>query len=1180
MAGQVPGADDVAQLRRAMEALEAQRDTLGDQVVDVALGPLRERLDALSARTAGEQRRLVTVVFADLVDFTTLSGSLDAEDVRGIVAAYFGRWQSAITRHGGVVEKFIGDAVMAVFGLYASEEDDAQRAVRAALEMRASLRDLTAAAGLPQGVRLHMRVGIDTGDVVVSTLGERAGHEFVAVGQTVNRASRIQAAAPVDGVLISAGTHRHVRGLFSFEERPGLVLKGIEDPVDAYLVRNERPARFHIESDGSADTPTVGRERELAMLRETLDDVVEERAWRLVTIVGDAGVGKSRLAFELDRWLSERPEPAWWFRGRATRSDLHRPNALLRTVLFARIGVTETDPPATVEQAIGTAFATPFGSRAAAAARTVSTWLGLRDPEPGTDPRGLRQQATTLLAELMARISEVAPVVVLLEDVHWADDESLDWLESADEQLRSARVYVVATARPALFDRRPLWGEGRAHHVRLDLAPLGRRASRTLLDELTHHAGTLPDVVVDTVLGAADGNPFYLEELAAWLHETGVVVRRDAEWRVDLSRWEPLVVPATLRGVLQARIDALGPLDRDVAQRAAVVGRVFWDTAVAAVAGEDPADVGTVLDRLRAVGIVQERATSSFDGTREFLFAHSLLRDVAYDGVLRSRRTVDHRQAAAWLADLTERTGRGDEYAAVVADHLERGADEGAAGWYLRAARRAGSVWALQDAENLLAGALRTAPADPALRFDAHAERLLVRERRGDVDGQHADLEAMAASAADLPADEARQLRLALARSVWAFERSSYDDASAHAAQAADLARHLGADAELAAAQLAFAKARQWAFDLDGARAALTDALRTARAHGLTDVEAEALRYRSMTEVAEDDYAAALASVEAAYALNSQRGDEEAQAVTLHQSSNVLYHLGRYSEALSALIQALPLFRRTGYRYREAVTLTNAAAIALFTGQLADAGRWVTESLEIIRRLDDQEALATALGVHGQVEALLGRTASAHELFTEALTIAKEVGDHQLEVDLAALLALLMVEAGVPESAREWAGVALASMSDAHTAKDRAEALLRVHYVYRELGEVSRASALARDLAAVVADVPDDVRARASYELELAAAQIALGRSSDHVELLSRLDLEALRGCVRPEAVLATALDAGDGAALPDVAELALALLDDRTSAIGDPDLAREYLATSGREALRQRASRARAERS
>ncbi len=402
-----------ADLDAAIAALEAQRGVLGDAVVATALGPLLERRAALRSAEVGEQRKLVTVLFADLVGFTVLSRRLDAEDTRDVVGACFARWQRVIEEHGGVVEKFIGDAVMAVFGLHRSREDDAVRAVRAAMAMVASLREVADDVERRFGERLRMRVGLDTGDVVVSTLGERAGHEFVAVGPTVNRASRLQGEAPEDMVLISEDTRRQVRGQFGLEARPGLRLKGIDEPVDAYVVLTERPRAFELERAtgvGGVETSTVGRDTELLVLQEHLADVVDESSWRITTLVGDAGVGKSRLLGELDAWLQERPDPVWWFRGRASPSGQNRPHALLRDAVATRFGIASSDPPATVLQRCEEGFAAAFGP-SDRTARTPGWWRagsGSRG-RLSTTSRPTRRRCATARASCSPGTSSTSP---------------------------------------------------------------------------------------------------------------------------------------------------------------------------------------------------------------------------------------------------------------------------------------------------------------------------------------------------------------------------------------------------------------------------------------------------------------------------------------------------------------------------------------------------------------------------------------------------------------------------------------------------------------------------------------------------------------------------------------------------------------------------------------------------
>ena len=374
---------DLTAIDGAIAALEAQRDLLGDAVVDTALAPLLAQRSELHERAMVEQRRLVTILFSDVVDFTVLSQQLDAEDVRTVMDAYFLRWHEHIAANGGVVEKFIGDAVMAVFGLRAADEEDPCRAIRAALAMRASLDEVNAEVGAAHGITLAMRVGIDTGDVVVSTLGERPGQDFVVVGEVVNRASRIQGAAPPGGVLVSADTFRHVRGAFDVQPVTGLRLKGIDQPVDAYLIQGERVQGFRADAARGVEgvvTRTIGRELELRQLQEHFQEVGEERRWQVVTVVGDAGVGKTRLLSEFARWLDELPQPVWWFGGRAAPSRASLPYALLHDLFAARLGINDSDGPSEVRRKWERGVAQALGSSPDAVdkAHVIGYWLGFQ----------------------------------------------------------------------------------------------------------------------------------------------------------------------------------------------------------------------------------------------------------------------------------------------------------------------------------------------------------------------------------------------------------------------------------------------------------------------------------------------------------------------------------------------------------------------------------------------------------------------------------------------------------------------------------------------------------------------------------------------------------------------------------------------------------------------------------
>jgi class 3 adenylate cyclase/tetratricopeptide (TPR) repeat protein len=1172
------GTDDLAAVDRAIAALEGQRAVLGDDVVSTALAPLLQRRASLVDQQGGEQRKLVTILFSDLVDFTVLSGRLDAEDTRDVVSAYFARWQKVIDAHGGVVEKFIGDAVMAVFGLHQSWEDDAQRAARAALAMVADLEDLNAELRQRYGVTVSMRVGLDTGNVVVSTLGEHAGHDFVAVGQTVNRASRLQAAAPADSVLISVDTCRQLRGRFNVERQEPLQLKGIADPVDSYLLLSERPRGFQFDPAGGVEgvpTPTVGREIELQTLSEWLFDVVEEQRWRVVTLVGDAGVGKSRLLADFETWLADRPEPVYWFRGRASPAGKNQPNALLRDVLGSRFAISETDPPPVVRSKFEEGFGAAFDdAESVGQVELVAAWLGFDIGAPSvplpSDPRGLRDQGTHALAEYFRLLSGRAPVVLLLEDLHWADDGSIRFLDAADADLRSAPMLVVATTRPTLFEVRPRWSEGLAHHVRVNVEPLSRRQSRLLLQEILRHVDDPPVELIDLVIATSEGNPFYIEELVTWLIDAGVIVKGESSWRVVGELVESVVVPSTLRGVLQARLDALSLDERSLLQRASVVGRVFWDEAVAHLGGGNTPDAGPthladVLNRLRGRDLVYEREISAFESAREFLFKHALLRDVAYDGVLRSHRQRFHERAATWLAEVSSRTGRDQEFATLIAEHYDRAGAPEAAGWYLRAARGAASVFALAESTQLLSRGLEVAD-DPRVRFELLALRESVLDRTGDRVGQARDLDEM-----DALADRIEDLRLRilvlLGRARQSFASSRYEESSDRAQKAVAAAEEAGLEQEMAQAQLWLGKSETWRDQSEPARANLHKSLELGRRLQRATIIGESLRYLSMLANNEGHFRDALDLAEQARQVFAADGDIESEGMALAAQATTHFNLGRLDEARTGFEQVLPLFRRSGHRYREAVVLGNLATIASRQAEIARAEQWARAAVDATREIGDREGVATNMIILAILYTSVSRWPEAEALLTEALAIARDVGVAGVETSALSQWAVLDLERGNPEDALLRARAAVLAGEQVSSPLDRGHAHLALGSAAVRTGDLAAAStafATAADLFTEVEVTPLLLEARVG----LAEVALAQGRVPDAVALVSevrpKVDPSILAGVDRPGAMLRTCwqvlASAGDAAADAVLADARRYLLES-ADAIGDADMRAGFLA-------------------
>jgi predicted ATPase/class 3 adenylate cyclase len=940
----MPSREDIEQ---TIAAIEARRAVLGDALTDAALAPLRQHLAALD-----EQRKQVTVLFADMASSTATTGSMDPEDMRDVIRAYFGRISAPIARHGGWIEKFIGDAVMSIFGIPIADERDPESAVRAALAMHQALEELNEELQRERGIRLGMRIGINTGAVVVSHLGGRQGEDFAAVGQTINLAQRLEAAAPTGGVLISHATYRHVRGVFDVQPLPPLSVKGKSEPVQAYLVLGARPRP----PDGVArdvpgtPTPLIGRAAELAYLQDALRSVAGGRSARVITLVGEAGVGKSRLLDEFVAWVAGAPAGAvGLFHGRAGQDPGRRPYALIRDLFANRFQIQDSDRAAEARQKLEAGIVRFMGAAGAERAPFIGHLLGFdfaASPHLHgilDNARQLRDRAFHYLAQFFEAATHDQPALICLEDVQWADDSSLAAIEYLAGACQRLPVLLVVLARPALFERRPGWGEALPGHARLALRPLAEAESRLLVAELLRRApdspAGAPRELVDLVVGRAEGNPFYVEELVKMLIEDGVIVADGQHWRVEPERLAAARVPPTLTGVLQARLDGLPPDERAVLQRASVVGRVFWDAVVdrLSAAGRggraaprrpaDPRatrDMGSIMQTLRGLealldkGLIVRHPASSFAGAQEYMFKHALLHQATYDSVLRRQRRQYHTQAGEWLIERAgERVG---EYAGLIAEHFERADDRvRAADWYARAGRQAQAIYASDLAIGYFQKVLALLPEGgdvaPALRraaaYEGLGEMLLWQGRYADAATGYAAMRAAAETAGDAVAQARAWYGLAEVQE----RQGDFGAALESAGQVERIAGAIGAQAELA---LALVLEGWCAFQLDDTSRAL------------------ALANQALLAATEQD-----AMREMARALN---------LVGVIQRA-----LGEYDQAAQAMTNALELHRENGDRLRVGGTLNNLGTTAADRGDRAAAAAYYEEALAIAREIKDRE---------------------------------------------------------------------------------------------------------------------------------------------------------------------------------------------------------------------------------
>jgi class 3 adenylate cyclase len=626
-----------------------------------------------------EERRIVSVVFVDLVGFTSRSEQLDPEDVRAILTPYHGTVRDELESFGGVVEKFVGDAVMAVFGAPTAHGDDPERAVRAAL----SVRDAVAALNTEQPeLELRIRGAVNTGEAVVTLSARPALGEAMVAGDVVNTASRLQQHAPVGEIVVGEETYRATRAAIEYEPVEPVTAKGKSAPLEVWraVAAESASGERHLST-----TPFVGRGRELDLLEATWERVKLERRPHLITVLGPPGVGKSRLSAEFTQRICSCGGRV--VRGRCLPYRERSAYGAFAAQVKELAGIFDSDDLAVATGKLRTLVERLVGTdEAEAVAGHLAILLGFETKATVPDRDSLFQ-SVRLFIEAGARDQATAFV---FEDVHWADSALLDLIELLAARLHDLPVLLLTLARPELLDARPAWGGGLVAYNALPLEPLGGKDASDLA---LHLLGA--DTKAAQVAEAAEGNPLFIEQLAAVMSESG-------------ARAESL--PTTVRGLVAARLDALPTEERDVILDASIVGRIFWRGALERIA-RDPDSLGVALAALERRDLVRRDAVSRIEGEQQWSFKHVLIRDVAYDLQPRARRRDGHRHVAEFIEQSTPEVG---EAGAALARHW-RGAGEleQAVKHFVAAAEEAERGWAKQLAVTLYKEALdMTQPED------------------------------------------------------------------------------------------------------------------------------------------------------------------------------------------------------------------------------------------------------------------------------------------------------------------------------------------------------------------------------------------------------------------------------------------------------------------------------------
>jgi class 3 adenylate cyclase/tetratricopeptide (TPR) repeat protein len=865
------------------------------------------------------ERRFVSVLFVDLVGFTPFAEERDAEVVRETLDQYFGIARLAVERHGGTIEKFIGDAVMAVWGTPTAHEDDAERAVRAAMEL------LDGARGLGEGI--EARAGIVTGEAAVTIGAEGQG---MVAGDLVNTASRLQSVAPPGAILVSATTMNAASPAIVFEPVGAQELKGKTAPVEAYrALRVVANRGGQMRSEG-LEAPFVGREEELRLLKDQLHATTRDGRARLVSISGPAGIGKSRLTWEFEKYIDGVVETIYWHRGRSPAYGEGVTFWALGEMVRRRAELAESDDEATTRARMA-ATAQRWIADAEEREWVEGALLALLGLEP--PPAGGRDVLFAAWRVFFERIAEEGTTVLVFEDIQWADSGLLDFIDNLLEWSKNKPLMVVTLARPELFDKRPGWGSGHRLLTAIPLDPLPDDAMRELLAGLVPG---LPGQAVDAILRRADGIPLYAVETVRMLVSEGRVEAVDGVYRPTGDLGE-LAVPETLRSLIASRLDGIEPADRSLLQDGSVLGQRFSMAALSAVSGLPSDELEPRLHQLVKRELLDLEVDARSPERGQYGFVQSLIQEVAYGTLARRERRTRHLAAARYF----EAQGD-DELAGVLANH------------YL-AAREASTEGAEADAVAVQARIALRAAGERARALGAHDQALSYLERALEITTEPTERAALLEIASDSANVASRPERaVELARDALAVYAATDDDV-AKARAASLLGRSLIDSGHLQEA------ADEMRAELEKLNAA-----------GDSEAIAQLLATLSRAYMRLDLNQEAIDAADRALDIAEPRNLEQVVAeAMINKGSSLQNASGRRRESAALLEKAVEIASARGWVETE-LRGRNNLSVAIVDDDPRRALAFIDGSLEIARRLGQRGVLNWQTGTGAMYAQMIG----------------------------------------------------------------------------------------------------------------------------------------------------------------------------------------------------------------
>jgi class 3 adenylate cyclase/tetratricopeptide (TPR) repeat protein len=1030
-----------------------------------------------------DERRIVTIIFGDIAGFTAMSEQLDPEEVKQISSTCFARLSKEVADYDGHVDKYLGDNIMVLFGAPIAHEDDAERAVRCALEMQRAVRSLSetleremaAKHGLHFNLELH--IGINTGEVMAGIMGGNRDQDYTVMGDAVNLASRLQHAADPGKILVGQLTFQATHEAVEYREKEPLKVRGKQMPVPVWEVIGLRSQRDRLRSSIGLEAPMVGRASQFSRLKALYQTAVEQRKPVRVVVYGEAGMGKSRFLLEFEKYAEGLPQQPSFRKGRCLPYGEGVSYWALTEMIKSECNILDDDPAkvkynklsARVRELYDDAVADSGEQRqqlereVREVAQMLAYLLGVENTdshlERRLDPQSMRDGLFLSLRRFFERKAQQAPLVLAFEDIHWADESLVEFLDYLTETATAAPILLICLARPQLQEKQPRWAAHIDPNHRITLNKLSESDSGEVIDELLKRAegAEMPAHLRENVIATAEGNPFYIEETVRILLDQGALSGSD-----DVAEGAAVRIPTTIQGLIGARIDRLGlradgkedtpdsagMIEKRALQAAAVVGRIFWQGAVARLLN-GAGNIEAVLRALQKKDFIIERNGSRFTGEREYSFRSILTRDVAYNTLPKLRRGEWHSEVASWIEAKAGR--RSAQFVELLAYHFEE------------AARLEFDVLSLSnsatDDEN-------TAKAIRYLQEAGDRERARQNIRAATSLYQRAIARA---EAGDNHPPGYLQLLCSYAEMLEVLGR--YDEALKQLDEVSRLAIQQGSELDHACALSQTAEVYQAQGRLSEAEQLANQALQLYEQAGDRRGAADALRVLGKVALGADQMDKGQDYFRRLYALCADLGDRSGQARALYQMGEVCFYRNQSKQCIWFVQEAQQIFNTLGNKRQVAVCMLQLAAVYIDLAEYQRAEGYEQQAHELLTALGDRHGVARSLTGLTRIYYQQGRLNLALTTVQQALAMNREIGS-------AASIAWSLRERGRVNSALgEWDKAAQA-YNEALQLSDEFKLMTVRAELYRGLAEVAvgrkDADMALHYLAQGLAGLPDD----------------------------------------------------------------------------------------------------------